>query len=145
MRSLILTALMALVMGAQAQSQPRYYTDSDVRQRVVNFNVYGQPGTVFRRIGADLNGVQPEVTDKFLSRLMGETGFSADFNLRPLYLGVGVGQTWVNYGHRLENGDAGGKGALLGDSHACRLGNALERRGDPGSLADRHVPKGHFL
>ena len=103
MRSLIFATLLTLGWVAQAQSQPRYYTDSDVRQRVVNFNVYGQPGTVFRRIGADLNGVQPEVTDKFLPRLIGETGFSVDFNLRPLYLGVGVGQTWVNYAHRLEN------------------------------------------
>ncbi|MFM1884015.1 MAG: hypothetical protein RL168_199 [Bacteroidota bacterium] len=103
MRRLIVLAFWSLAWVAQAQSQPRYYTDSDVRQRVVNFNVYGQPGTVFRRIGADLNGVQPEVTDKFLPRLTGETGFSADFNLRPLYLGIGVGQTWVNYAHRMEN------------------------------------------
>ena len=105
MQRIILLLTLALSLGLQAQSQPRYYTDSDVRQRIVNFNVYGQPGTQFRRIGTDLNGVQPEVNDRFLSRLNGETGISVDFNLRPLYLGVGVGQSWINYGHRLENDD----------------------------------------
>ncbi len=108
MQRIIILAFMAGAWGLRAQTQPRYYTDSDVRQRVVNFNVYGQPGTVFRRIGADLNGVQPDVTDRFLPRLTAETGFSADFNLRPLYLGIGVGQSWINYGHRFESGQTFG-------------------------------------
>ncbi|MDG1253151.1 MAG: hypothetical protein P8N56_05675 [Schleiferiaceae bacterium] len=86
-----------------AQSEPRYYTDSDVRQRLVNFNVYAQPSTIFRRIGTDLNGVRPEVNDRFLSRLNVESGFSADVHLRPLYLGIGVGQTWINYAHALSD------------------------------------------
>jgi len=103
MQRIIIFSVLCASLGLSAQSEPRYYTDSDVRQRIVNFNVYGQPTTMFRRIGSDLNGVQPEVDDRFLSRLNVETGFSADVHLRPLYLGIGVWQTWVNYAHRLSN------------------------------------------
>lgn len=105
MQRIILLFILGAALELRAQAQPKYYTDSDVRQRVVQLNVYGQPGTVFRRIGADLNGVQPEVSDKFLPRLTAETGVTADFSLRPLYVGIGLGQSWVHYAHRFESGE----------------------------------------
>lgn len=106
MRIVTLIAIALVSQGAlygQKKEEPRYYTDSEVPKHLININMYGQPSTLFRRIGTDLNGNQPNVTDRFVSQLNGDVGLAVDVHLRPLYLGVGMGQTWVNYGHRNED------------------------------------------
>ena len=97
MRVLVSLFVISLSSVLYSQSEPQFYTDSKVRTRRFAISTYSQPMVLFRRIGADLNGNRPEVNNSFRTGPNLDVGFSIDFNIRPLRIGIGLGHSWVNY------------------------------------------------
>ena len=106
MRLIIFIPVFCLFSEVDAQLEPKFYVDSEVRTRRVAISAYSQPMLLFRRIGTDLNGVSPVVNTAFRSGFNFDSGLSFDFNIRPLRLGIGIGQTWVNYSVSDESGNS---------------------------------------
>ena len=97
MRIIIFVFTLCLFENINAQSEPQFYIDSEVRTRRMSLSTYAQPMVLFRRIGADLNGTRPQVNSTFRTGPNLDAGISVDFNLGSLRIGTGIGHLWVNY------------------------------------------------
>lgn len=97
MRIIILVFAFCLFENINAQSEPQFYLDSEVRTRRISLSTYSQPMALFRRIGADLNGTRPDVNSTFRTGLNLDAGISLDFNLGSLRIGAGIAHSWINY------------------------------------------------
>ena len=97
MRIIILVFTLCLFENIDAQSEPQFYVDSEVRTRRISLSTYAQPMVLFRRIGADLNGNRPDVNSTFQTGFNSDAGISLDFNLGSLRVGAGFGHTWINF------------------------------------------------
>lgn len=94
--------LSVIAFGQRGNTDPIYFTDSDVEKRYISFGIHGDPLYTQRRIfSLNSSGLNSGVTrDDFPAT--GGFGYSygatVDFRLNTnIRLGAGIGQTMINY------------------------------------------------